>query len=253
MIDSDILEFTEAWNAAHELDGNKRPSDTAVLLAFKILSSYEMEDVKQGIIRHMADPQRGRYRIKPADVIAQIQAARDTDGRPTGDEAWATALQACDEHNTVIWTDEMATAWAIAKPILDAGDKIGARMAFRQAYEREVAQARESRRPVKWTPSLGLDQGAREAAIERAIERGQLPASSRGKLLPPPITDDGTAVAGLLTGSAPPAGASTTIRRRLNELQQAIKKAPELSRAEARRMMAELREAGRQAAQEGRA
>jgi hypothetical protein len=38
----------------------------------------------------------------------------------------------------VVWTDEIVQALAVAKPLLDARDKVAARMAFCQAYERLV-------------------------------------------------------------------------------------------------------------------
>lgn len=74
-----------------------------------------------------------------AAILQRVQAA---DGRPGKDEAWAIAMTTNDEYETVVLTDEIQLALAAAKPVLDAGDKIGARMAFISAYERFVGQSR---------------------------------------------------------------------------------------------------------------
>ena len=69
-------------------------------------------------------------------------------------------LASLDESETVVWTDQVAEAAAVARPILEAGDDVGARMAFRDAYERIV---RERVDEPRWFPSLGSDAGRREA------------------------------------------------------------------------------------------
>lgn len=88
--------------------------------------------------------------------------------RPSADEAWALSLKARDESETVVWTEDMAQAWGICKPVLDAGDEIGARMAFRAAYERICAAGG----PVVWSVSDGWDKEKRVVALERAKSVG---------------------------------------------------------------------------------
>ncbi|MFS7082118.1 hypothetical protein ABMZ19_25175, partial [Escherichia coli] len=78
--------------------------------------------------------------------------------RPGPEEAWSIAVRACDEAETVVMNDEIALAWGAAKPIFDLGDEVGARMAFKEVYERQVAAATG---PAKWWPSLGTDQHKR--------------------------------------------------------------------------------------------
>lgn len=87
-----------------------------------------------------------------------------TSVRPSGDEAWAIAIKAKDEAETVVWTTDMAEAWAICKPIMDIGDEIGARMAFKAAYERMSG--------CEWTVSVGWDTERRAVAMEQAQKRG---------------------------------------------------------------------------------
>ena len=44
---------------------------------------------------------------------------------------------------TGVLTDEMRIGWATCQPILDQGNEIGARLAFRETYAREVGMARK--------------------------------------------------------------------------------------------------------------
>jgi hypothetical protein len=115
---------------------------------------------------------RCRREVKGMLTIADV-VARIDDGRPGVEEAWA--MVPLDERTTVVWTDEMAQAFGIAHPLLEAGDKVAARMAFKSAYERMVAQARDERRPPRWTPSLG-DVGGRSAPILQAVQLGRISA-----------------------------------------------------------------------------
>ncbi|WP_445572107.1 hypothetical protein [Pseudomonas sp. E102] len=137
-----------------------------------------------------------------AAILQRVQAA---DGRPGKDEAWAIAMTTNDEFETVVLTDEIQLALAAAKPVLDAGDKIGARMAFISAYERFVGQARDEARPVNWHVSVGFDANRRIQAVTKAMELKRIPKEHAQKYLADmsvvPITEDGRAIAGLLTGT----------------------------------------------------
>lgn len=88
--------------------------------------------------------------------------------RPSADEAWAISIKATDESETVVWTEDMAQAWSICKPVLDAGDEVGARMAFRAAYERIGGLGG----PVRWTVSAGWDAEKRNLALQSAQSAG---------------------------------------------------------------------------------
>lgn len=140
------------------------------------------EVIAQALRRHSSDPDRGRFFPKPSDVMAQLADASAADGRPTADEAWA--MLPFDEAQSVVWTDEMAQAWGVAAPCMP--DKIAARMAFRAAYERMVAEARRSGLRVQWTASLGTDKEARREALERAVRAGRITQHHADGLLPAP-------------------------------------------------------------------
>ncbi|MFV2949616.1 hypothetical protein [Pseudomonas japonica] len=135
---------------------------------------------------------------------AIMQCVRAADGRPGKDEAWAMALTASDESETVVLTEEIHQAMTAARPVLERGDKVGARMAFMSAYERLVAHARLTATQPSWRVSLGFDPCRRVIAIETAV-RSRLIGADVGQqyladLQVTPITQDGQAIAGLLTG-----------------------------------------------------
>ncbi|MFV3015528.1 hypothetical protein ACM9HO_07485, partial [Pseudomonas sp. KHB2.9] len=115
------------------------------------------------------------------------------------------AMTTNDEYETVVLTDEIQLALAAAKPILDGGDKIGARMAFIDAYQRFVGQARDDAKPVNWHVSVGFDANRRIQAVTKAMDLKRIPREHAQKYLADlsvePITEDGRAIAGLLTGN----------------------------------------------------
>lgn len=128
------------------------------------LSAYPEHQVL-GALRRCRREVRGVLTVQ--DVISRLD-----DGRPGAEEAWAMIPK--DESGSVVWSSEMAEAYGIAAPLLAEGDTIAARMAFREAYARLVAAARDAGRPVDWFPSLGSDPLQRDAAIERAVLAGRM-------------------------------------------------------------------------------
>lgn len=134
------------------------------------------------------------YRNQQADFAPHPNAirklCREHDGRPGVEEAWAIALTSRDEAETVVWTAECAEAFSLCQTVLEMGDEVGARMAFKEAYQRIVSQARQDFIPTKWIHSLGWDVRKREAALNRAVVAGLLPAPQ---------------VAGLIAGPSGPA------------------------------------------------
>ena len=141
-------------------------------------------------------------------------------GHPTANEAWALVLSSHDEAETVVWTEQIAEAAGIVQPILDAGDEVGARMAFRDAYERILRERPESPR---WFPSLGSDPVRRQAALYRAVASGRLSSQHAAGLLPPPINAKGAFIAGLIGGPPAPMPNDPEFRRRIDGLLRQLK------------------------------
>lgn len=115
---------------------------------------------------------RCRREVKGVLAVQDVVSRLD-DGRLGAEEAWAMLPK--NEADSVVWTAEMAEALRTAQPLLDDGDRVGARMAFKQAYDRLVAQARDAGRPADWQVSLGHDPRSRDAALREAVERGRIP------------------------------------------------------------------------------
>jgi hypothetical protein len=175
--EADFDEFSAMLDSVCSLlsRGAYVPSAANTVLFFRSLARYELAAVRRAFDGHVRDPQRGRFAPVPADIVAQLEQLAADDGRPGADEAWAIALVADDEARTVVWTGEMAQAWHIARNVLTLGDEVGARIAFRDAYNRLVEGARRQRQPAKWEASLGFDAAERGAVVSQAVEQGRLP------------------------------------------------------------------------------
>lgn len=154
-------------------------SPAGLLMMADDLAPYGVETVLAALTK----VRRECRRLSLADVIERIQIA---DGRPKSDEAWANALAALDESETVVWTNEAAQAFEVARPLLEINDKTGARMAFRDAYERLCESARSISEPARWVASLGWDVERRRLVLESAVSAGRLGHDSVRGLLPPP-------------------------------------------------------------------
>lgn len=221
MQDSDRKRFRDLMERAGAVyceDVSHRFAPYWELLAKRL----DIEAFATALERHALDPERGRFFPRPADLMA----AAPSDGRPSGDEAWALALLARDEADTVCWTEEIAAATAAAWPVLDVGDKVGARMAFLAAYQRVVSRAREDGQPVRWRMSLGHDPQRRADACEAALRQGLVRLEEVEHLLPaPPATGPVAEIAGLLAGKvmAHPAREEGRIRQHLAALREAIR------------------------------
>lgn len=151
----------------------KTASVETVGLWWNLLVGYEFADVEIAFIQYLKSAE-GRFSPKPASIIAIINAMRP-DGRPGADEAWAMIPR--DEYVSVVMTEEMAKAYGIAKPLLDEGDQVAARMAFKDAYSRIVEQNKMAGIAPSWFPSLGHDPAMREAVLTDAVRVGRLSAS----------------------------------------------------------------------------
>lgn len=179
MDDADYPAFSELLDAVCNMlsRGAYVPSPANSALWFRALRKYPPDVVSQAFDDHVRDAQRGRFVPTPADVIAQIEGQAKDDGRPGAEEAWSMSIAARDEGDTVVWTAEMGQAWNTASTVMALGDETGARMAFRQAYDRLVGEARKAGVAPTWQVSMGHDPGRRIAPISAAVADGRLPHS----------------------------------------------------------------------------
>jgi hypothetical protein len=152
---------------------------------FRALAKYPLDQVRAGFDAHIKDPKAGMFMPMPAHIIGRIEGLIADDGRPGDEEAWAICIKAVDEAETVVWTDEMAQAWDIARTVIERGDEVGARMAFKDAYGRLVGQARKRLRPAAWTASLGHDPERRTLALTAAAQAGRIDVNDYPQLEAP--------------------------------------------------------------------
>lgn len=141
-------------------------SPAALAVYVEDLGGYPVESVLRALqsVRREA---RGRLTVKA--ILDRLGASSGYIG---GSEAWAMAQVAADERATVVWTGEMQRAWGVAQPLMAAGDKVGARMAFLEAYERFCTEARAAGRVPEITVSRGWDSALVAPAVERAAAAG---------------------------------------------------------------------------------
>lgn len=168
-----LVTVVQALALTAELTGAQL-SDAAKMMMVEDLSDYDAAAVVTALSRCRREL-KGRLTL--AEIIARID-----DGRPGPEEAWAMLPR--DEERTVVWTEEMIEAWGVALPLLSEGDEIAARMAFRESYSRRLTEARSSRKPTKWSVSLGTDPDSREQVLLEAVKSGRLGVNSVERLLP---------------------------------------------------------------------
>lgn len=140
-------------------------SEPARIMLVKQLAGYPAPVVVKSLERCAAEC---KFKLTLADIIQRLD-----DGRPGAEEAWASFPKTEDAAGVV--TTEMSVAWGAASPLYADGDKIAARMAFKEAYEREVRKARAEGKGVNWSVSPGFDKSSTEQAAIEALRRGLLP------------------------------------------------------------------------------
>jgi len=181
--------FIDALKLAHKTARQPLPEPDVMDVFWAQLSTYPLDAVLRALSRHVATSE---FAPTPASILKHLP--KMSDGRPEPDEAWAIAIRSADERETVVWTQEIAEAWAIASPVFD-GDEIGARMAFKAAYARIVDRNRGANLPPQWVVSQGFDAQRRIEVVEHAVRAGRLQLAHA------------QAVAPLLTSESDPAPA----------------------------------------------
>jgi hypothetical protein len=224
MNEKDIQWLVKQIIGTAEALGQQITATSAAILA-EDLEVYPREILAKSLSRVRTE-HTGKLTLKA--IIDRIDEAM---GRPAANEAWSVALGAMDERQTVVWTNEMAQAWAVAQPIAQNRDMVGARMAFISAYERLVRTAREERRLPEVSVSIGWDASLRTKAVEQAVSLGYLRQEQAVEYLPPPAATFNPMA--LLEGK--PVQAPPEIKERLSQLREQIIAANERDRIERER------------------
>jgi hypothetical protein len=108
MYQSDFDQFSQILNATADLYG-KKMSDMALALWWNAMQQYDLTAVREGLSRHMQNPDSGQFMPKPADVIKFI-AGTTQDGALL---AWAKvdkAVRSVGTYQTVVFDDPIIHA-----------------------------------------------------------------------------------------------------------------------------------------------
>lgn len=160
-----------------ELTGTEL-SEAAIRVMASDLAAYP----EQAALRAL---DRCRKELKGRMTLAAVlERVEGLDGRPGPEEAWSIALSSADEAETVVWTEEISQALAVAEPLLAVRDKVAARMAFSEKYQSIVRDSREQGIPCRWSASIGHDPELRERAISAAVTAGRISSTQATALLP---------------------------------------------------------------------
>lgn len=171
--DSDIL---KAITIAAEVTQTTL-SKQAMLFMEHELVGYPKQQALVALRRAARECRSGSFCL--AEVIKRVD-----DGRPGADEAWSLVPQ--NEAVTVVWNNEICEAWGCVRDMLEDGDRVGARMAFKAAYDRIVQRNKDAGVQPEWTASLGHDSAGRESVIQQAVSQGRVPAAQYRMYLPEP-------------------------------------------------------------------
>jgi len=220
MFDIDKRAFADILRGTMETY-NRPISPAALGIWWNVLASYDLGAVQAAFHRHITDPDQGRFPPTPAAIVAQMGDAAGVIG---ADEAWSLVIEAMDEAATVVVTDLMLEALSVSQARAQwQYDKVGARMAFKSAYDRLMGVARiQGRKPV-WQVSVGWDAERRADAVRLAMEGGRLTTDQARRFLPPPdITSEGQAIVGLLAGKVVDLPQDDVTRERLAALRASL-------------------------------
>lgn len=112
-----------------------------------------------------------------ADILARIE-----DGRPGVEEAWG--MIPWDESQSAVLTEEVLAAFGACRGLYFDGDRVAARMTFKETYQKAVAENRSKGIPPKWTVSIGYDRHGRDAAIREAVLKRRLTVEHAERISP---------------------------------------------------------------------
>ncbi len=154
-------------------------SDEVVAIMVFDLKPYGGEAVMR-VLSDLRKTHKGRFSL--AEIISRLDAQ---DGRPATEEAWGIALKLLtDERSSVLTTHDIASAAGAARSLIDAGDRVAARLAFKDAYERIVSDSRRDGIAVSWYVSLGESPTEAADVIKRACEKGLITQQAALTMLP---------------------------------------------------------------------
>ena len=168
------LAIIQALTVCAELTGTQL-SEAAFDVMVDDLMAYEAQSV-------LAALNRCRRELTGRLTLAAILQRLDT-GLPSADEAFGMLVEGWRNEalTVVVPAIAMQAAGNGAQELYFSGDKTGARMAFREAYERLAADVQGK---TAWFVSAGNDRDQRSAAVMAAVKAGRLEQQQAAGYLP---------------------------------------------------------------------
>ena len=169
------LAIIQALTVCAELTGTQL-SEAAFDVMVDDLMAYEAQSV-------LAALNRCRRELTGRLTLAAILQRLDT-GLPSADEAFGMLVEGWRNEalTVVVPAIAMQAAGNGAQELYFGGDKTGARMAFREAYERLAAA--DVQGTTAWFVSAGNDRDQRSAAVMAAVKAGRLEQQQAAAYLP---------------------------------------------------------------------
>lgn len=172
MFDSDKQKLREILEGEYAMHGKQLTGPVAKAW-IRALGAYSIQAIEGAF---EANARASRSAPVPADVLRFLP---DPLGHLGPEEAWNHAPKS--EYEGGFVTDQIMCGLASAMDSIERGDMVAARMAFAEAYKREVALAQTRREKARWwyTQATGLSRTQRlelkekhllEAAEKRWIE-----------------------------------------------------------------------------------
>jgi hypothetical protein len=185
-----MQKLLESIAVTAELMGSEISPTSAAVMASD-LSEYPQVLVIEAL-SHIRKESKSRLSL--ALVIEKIEELTPG-GRPSPEEAWALIPK--DEQSSAVMSNEMAQALGIAQSLIDEGDMVAARMAFKESYTNIVKFNKMHGIKVEWFPSLGYDSEGRTQALADAVRKHRLTADHALRLVSPHKQEEFVQLAGI--------------------------------------------------------
>lgn len=170
-------------------------NQAAIALMVEDLAEWDFNEI-QAALNACRREVKGRLSLK--DIIDRLPKKGDV--LPSADEAWGQIVDFGNEYKTIIAPKiAFQAAYQGAFALMDT-DKVGARMAFKAAYDRLLPEYLD--KPIEYQISLSNNRNERREALIRAVEDGKISKQHALKydinlefkdeppLLPQPINKD---------------------------------------------------------------
>ena len=142
---------------------DKKMSDNQIKLFLNDLSAFSEEELIIAL-------KKCRFNLNKYPTVHEI-IERIPNWHPSANEAWALIPRS--ENDSCCWTTEIKKSYFEVIDLYN-DDKIAARVAFIENYNKKINDALMLKSRPKWELSLGYDKTHRQIIIEKAIEEKKI-------------------------------------------------------------------------------